>query len=202
MFVTLHISHFIPLSEFVKFCVGSFNHLLRLVKQSPFLANVLSFSWHFRLFWCDSKWMLKAFMFLKVVLELESPQDSHCMTFTILSLNTTCHKQTKWPKITHISLPNSKTQNIHAYNNWSNMTKQIMRVTHVPILFPKIIKYDDNMTTILAICTGGCPPGAAPGTACWWDRRILRRESPDILTGIIKLLYGTGTLSGQMFHLY
>jgi hypothetical protein len=26
---------------------------------------------------------------------LESPQDSHCLTFTILSLNTTCHKLTK-----------------------------------------------------------------------------------------------------------
>ena len=159
MFVTLHINHFIPLPEFVKFCVGSFYHLLRLVEQSlslksfslrwffrsasvlktllrhwqftgvpctvllchfslALVANVLSqsFSWHFRLLWWDSKWLLKAFMFLKVLLELESPQDSHCLTFTILSLNTTCHKLTKWPKITHISLPNSKTQNMHAYN--------------------------------------------------------------------------------------
>ena len=97
------------------------------------VANVLSqsFSWHFRLVWWDSKWLLKAFMFLKVVLELEIPQDSHCLTFTILSLNTTCHKQTKWPKITHISLPNSKTQ------------KQQILGVYVPILFPKIIKYDD-----------------------------------------------------------
>ena len=46
MFVTLHISHFIPLSEFVKFCVGSFNHLLRLVKQS--LSCSLNDLWNMR----------------------------------------------------------------------------------------------------------------------------------------------------------
>ena len=33
---------------------------------------------------------------------------SHCFILTILSLNTTCHKMTKWPKMTHISLPNSE----------------------------------------------------------------------------------------------
>ena len=31
---------------------------------------------------------------------------THCFILTILSLNTTCHKMTKWPKMTHISLPN------------------------------------------------------------------------------------------------
>ena len=144
MFVTLHINHFIPLPEFVKFfhnhhiCtplyfhgkegafsssvdleilshrIGNFpwNIFLRWFFRSAsvlktllqhwqftgvactvflclfslaLVANVLSqsFSWHFRLLWWDSKWLLKAFMFLKVLLELESPRDSHCLTFTI-----------------------------------------------------------------------------------------------------------------------